>query len=448
MFKSKNILKFLILFICICFLKANGNDNYVIIVSFDGFRYDYINFVDTPNFDYLKKNGIKAKSLKPIFPTLTFPNHYSIATGCYSEKHGIIGNEFYDVSKNTLYTYTDSNTVRNGIWYLSEPIWVTANKNNISTAIYHWVGSEAEIMGYRPNIYKKYKNGINSYSKVDSAMKWLNLPEIERPKLIMLYFNEPDHTGHIYGPLADETLTEVQGADNILGYLIKSINRLNIKNNINLIVVSDHGMSSVSKENLINLDNYINKDILRIEGKGTMVKLRFEDDLIFSQCGEEFSRSTVLMNSGRLSIDTYTHNKYNELREKWNDCTNSLKVNGLSANYLNHITLYDRYSIPQRLHFNNYNSPDFLLVAEEGYLMYNKESLADSYFDLKGMHGYDPDNINMHGIFFAYGPSFKENIIIDTFELIHIYPLLCKILNIESHSNIDGDINILKSIIN
>ena len=147
---KKLIFSFSLLFLSCSFQNKNENP-IVILVSFDGFRYDYSEQLKTPNFDYLRDNGVKAKSLKPIFPSFTFPNHYSIATGCYTDKHGILGNSFYDIKRKETYSYKIPSTVQDGSWYGCEPIWVTAEKNNIITASYFWVGSEAEINGYRPS---------------------------------------------------------------------------------------------------------------------------------------------------------------------------------------------------------------------------------------------------------------------------------------------------------
>ena len=148
MINSNKILIFFISIMISLLFCADNEDQYVILVSFDGFRYDYTERVETPNFDYLKNWGVKAKSLKPVFPSFTFPNHYSIATGCYVDKHKILGNEF-----NTYlgkYSYKNKDTVQDAKWYGAEPIWVTAEKNGITTATYFWVGSEAPIGGYYP----------------------------------------------------------------------------------------------------------------------------------------------------------------------------------------------------------------------------------------------------------------------------------------------------------
>ncbi len=396
MLKNKKINILLIIFISIIFC-SNSNDEYVILVSFDGFRYDYVDRVETYYFDYVEKWGVKAQSLKPVFPSFTFPNHYAIATGCYSNKHKIIGNEF--TTEQGRYSYKDKNSVQDAKWYGAEPIWVTAEKNNIITATYFWVGSEAKIGGYYPTYYKEYESGINPYDKVDQAINWLELPISSRPRLVCLYFNEPDHAGHVFGPNSIEVTNEIKSSDDILGYLLKSISKLDIFNKINIVIVSDHGMVDVSENRVINIDNLNLPGVL--DGKGPVVSFKVDSEANFSI--NEFNIPNVSMVSSR---------------------------NNNNLNY--HNSLYD-----------------YLLIADEGWMMYKNNHIEEynGKLPVKGMHGYDSDYMNMHAIFYAYGSRFKENYKIETFELIHIYPLLCELLGVNPNDNIDGDLKILKSIL-
>ena len=381
-------------FILSLLFSTESNEEYVILVSFDGFRYDYTERVQTQNFDYLEKWGVKAKSLKPIFPSFTFPNHYSIATGCYADKHKIIGNEFN--SELGKYSYKNKSNVQDPKWYGAEPIWVTAEKNGIISATYFWVGSEAPIGGYYPSYYKNYENGIKAKDKVDQVISWLKLPVDERPKLVCLYFDEPDHAGHVFGPDSKEVNDQIKNSDYILGYLLRSLAELDIYNKINLIVVSDHGMVEVSQNKVINLDNLNIKGL--IEGKGPIVSVRSDDE------------NLIDMDIPYITIASSKQN--------------------------------------QKLHYNNsiYN---YLLIADEGWMMYSNKYLKEhkGILPVKGMHGYLSDNMNMHAIFYAFGSSIKESFHIDTFELIHIYPLLCELLGINPYHDIDGTINTLRNIL-
>ena len=393
----------LYLLIIFSFLTAQSNeDQYVLLVSFDGFRYDYTNRLETPNFDYLEKWGTKSQSLKPIFPSFTFPNHYAIATGCYTNKHKIIGNEFSKIFDNEnieRYSYKDKTTVQDAKWYGAEPIWVTAEKNNLISATYFWVGSEAPIKGFYPTYYKNYKNGVNPKDKVDQVIEWFSLPVEERPRLVCLYFNEPDHAGHVYGADSEEVNEQIKISDEVLGYLLKSLTRLDIFNKINLIVLSDHGMATVSEERVINIDDF-NIDGI-IDGEGPLVSIK------------DTSQSRDLLNQLNIPNTKIVYSFNNE-----------------------------------DLHYDN---PlfDYILLADEGWMIYDSNIFKkyNGKLPVKGMHGYDSNQMNMHAIFYAYGPKIKENLKIETFELIHIYPLICNILNIPQYDDIDGSIDVLKPIL-
>jgi len=387
--KNKSLYLFL-LFFSILFSKVD--DSYVILVSFDGFRYDYIERVDTPNFDYIEKNGIRAESLKPVFPSLTFPNHYAIATGCYANKHKILGNQFKTFSGE--YSYKNKDTVQDAKWYGAEPIWVTAEKSGIITATYFWVGSEAKIGGYYPTYYENYQSGIDPKVKIKQVVDWLELPIKERPRLICLYFNEPDHAGHVYGANSKEVNKQIENSDYILGYLMDTLSELDIYDNINFVVVSDHGMVDVSEKRIINIDDFNIPGV--IDGKGPLMSVK----------GESFYDISI---------------------------PHASVVSAVNNNTL------------------QYHNPyyDFLLVADEGWMLYKNSHLEeyDGSLPVKGMHGYITDNPNMHAIFYAYGPLFKENMQINTFELIHIYPMLCKLLNIKPYWDVDGKLDVLQSIL-
>ena len=170
-----------LILICIALLSFifSNNDNYVLMVSFDGFRYDYMDKVSTPHFDRIEKKGVVSEGLIPVFPSLTFPNHYSIATGSYSGKHNITGNSFFDKTFDEMYDYRNKNTVRDPKFYKSEPIWVTAERQGLKTASYYWVGTEAPIKGYSPSIFKYYDGAVSFTSRIDSVVSWFELPEFE-----------------------------------------------------------------------------------------------------------------------------------------------------------------------------------------------------------------------------------------------------------------------------
>ena len=380
-----------------------SSDKYTLVVSFDGFRHDYINRVPTPNFDKFIHGGVMASSLSPVFPSLTFPNHYSLATGYHANEHKILGNKFFSKTLNKDYSMRDSKAVQNGQFYGMEPIWVTAEKNNILSATYFWIGSEAEINGYRPTIYKKYDGSVKFKSRVDSVISWYNLPVDQRPKLTMLYFSEPDYTGHEYGPNSNEVNKSVIEMDSIFGYLIDELSRTSVYKNLDIIVVSDHGMSDVSLDKVILLDNFIDLDKYKI-----------------------------------IPSFAVTH--------LWN-LNEDEDISGIFDDQSN-VQIFKKGEFPKKYHFSNSDSPDYLIVADLGWSLTTTQKLMQSKSFPGGMHGYDSNYLEMHGIFFANGPSFKSGIRIDSFENINLYPIICKTLEIPPYKqNVHWDDNLLNNSI-
>ena len=391
-----------------------SSKEYVLLVSFDGFRYDYTDIVDTPNFDKIKERGVNAKSLIPIFPTLTFPNHYSIATGCYADKHRIISNTFYSKELDRVYSMYDRSTITDSAFYGVEPIWVTAEKNGLKSASYFWVGSEA--VGKTPSIYKNYDSSVPFTARIDSVVSWFKLEESKRPDLALLYFSEPDHTGHMFGPKSMEVSDMIIQSDQILGYLLDKLSTLDIKDKINLIIVSDHGMSTVTQEKLIYLDDFIPQEMAHFQGGGAVGMI--------NQKEKQFS-----------------------IKKPFKKTRYSLREIYRRIEFIEFMDVYKTKNIPPKYHFLNEDSPDFLLVAHNGWFITDHENSSKVGNTLNGMHGYDPEHVETHGIFYAMGPSFKRGHSIDSFENIHIYSIICNILNIPEYHSIDGSLDQVREIL-
>ncbi|MEE8335057.1 MAG: ectonucleotide pyrophosphatase/phosphodiesterase, partial [Candidatus Neomarinimicrobiota bacterium] len=266
------LFRILIIFQLIIGLSASGKP-YVLLISFDGFRADYLEWYFTPNFDRLASKGVKAQGLKPVFVTKTFPNHYSIVTGMYIETHGLIGNDFYARDLDLHFRLSDRSMVENGRFYGGEPIWVTAENQGLKTAAYFWVGSEAPVGGIFPSIWKPYDESIPFRARIDSIATWFELPSDRRPNLALLYFNEPDNVGHNYGPKAPETEAMIEQLDEIMGTIMDKMELLSIYDSLNIIVVADHGMAEVDPAKMIKLYRYFNFSGLKIEGTNPYVFL-------------------------------------------------------------------------------------------------------------------------------------------------------------------------------
>jgi len=230
---------------------------YVVMLSMDGFRWDYPDKCPTPNLDRIAETGVKARSLQPAFPSKTFANHYTMATGLYPDHHGIVDNSFYDPATGKHYSISNRQAVEDPSFYGGEPIWVTAEKNGITAASFFWVGSEAPVNGIQPTYWKRYDHDVPFEQRIDSVIYWLNLPEEMRPHLITWYMDEPDGIGHGEGPYSEKTFRMVAYLDSLLGVFLDKIEALPIASQVNIIVTSDHGMGPVSPDRCIILKEYI-----------------------------------------------------------------------------------------------------------------------------------------------------------------------------------------------
>ncbi|MCX7876683.1 MAG: ectonucleotide pyrophosphatase/phosphodiesterase [Melioribacteraceae bacterium] len=379
---------------------------YVILVSFDGFRWDYLNRGLTPNLDKIKSEGSFALSLKPAFPSKTFPNHLSIITGMYPSNHGIYANNFEDPFKNETYRTNDSNAVNNAKWYWGEAFWETAERQGIKTASYFWPGSEVKL-GYRkPSYAEKYDGKKSHDERINGVINWLKLPQELRPRFITLYFSDTDDKGHKFGPNSKEVNEAIKLLDNVAKKIFDKLEEINMKDSVNVIFLSDHGMTEISKERVINIEKML-------EG----YNCKFLDE-------------TVLM-----TIEPP--------KDKLKEVYELLKKNE------NHYKVYYRDEVPEYFHFSdNYLIPSLVLIPEIGWnLLSNRGMKRIDNAYVGGNHGYDNHHLDMHGFFIAVGPKFKKNYQTGTLLNIDIYPLLCKIFNIFPRNNIDGKLERIEYIL-
>ena len=396
----------LIVFIVFSSCKNHQDDFYVLLISFDGFRADYLDWYDTPNMDRFVKKGVRAKGLIPVFVSKTFPNHYSIATGMYAENHGLIGNHFYDAKFDETYSLSDRSKVKDSKFYGGEPIWVTAEKQGLKTASYFWVGTEAPIGGIYSSKWKEYEHDFPFESRIDSIVSWFSLPLKERPRFCSLYFHEPDWTGHEMGPRSSETGRMVSKLDSLFGDLINKLSELSIYNQLNIIAVADHGMAEISSDRTVNLSEYADMGQVIQEGSGPYAFL--------------YSQKIGIIDSAVGQLQKAEH-----------------------------ISVYLKSDIPERFHFKNHHRiKDALVIADEGWYIQNQaissSSTAGEYIPTGGTHGYDNQLKSMHALFIAQGPAFKNNIVTEPFENVNIYPMIAHILDIDPSKKIDGNLNNIK----
>lgn len=365
--------------------------NYLIVLSLDAFRWDYPQLYSTPNLDSLARIGTKAESLIPSFPTKTFPNHYSIATGLYPDHHGIINNIFYHKELDQIYSPSNRKAVENPSFYNGEPAWVTAEKNGIVSGSYYFVGSETPIEQIQPTYWKKYDASIPFSSRADSVISWLQKPDSLRPHFITFYSEEPDATSHASGPKSAETKEIVERLDSLIGDFCRKKNQLPIADSINFIIVSDHGMGPISKDKTVILSSLL-------------------PDYWYKTCLG--SNPFFLIEPNKLYRDSVFQT--------------------LSAQ--EGIFVWKKSEVPAEYHYgSNPNIPEFVVCAKPEWSVYANEGDAVN----GGTHGYTPDFTAMNAIFYGSGPDFKRGFVHRPFKNIELYNLICKLLNIEPAPN-DG----------
>ena len=229
----------------------------VLMISFDGFRWDYPELHGAPALLALAKDGVRAESLVPSFPSKTYPNHFTLVTGLRPEHHGMIANTMWDSEWKVSFSLADRSAVEDGRWWEGEPIWVNAERHGMITASSFWPGSEAAIGGVRPTYWKRYDERAADEVRVDEVLSWLELPAAKRPRLITLYFSEPDRSGHAFGPASQQAATAVAHVDAMLARLREGVEKRGLDGTVDWIVVSDHGMMQTDLANSIVLEDYI-----------------------------------------------------------------------------------------------------------------------------------------------------------------------------------------------
>jgi predicted AlkP superfamily pyrophosphatase or phosphodiesterase len=351
-----------------------------------------------PNLQALALRGVRAEALVPVFPTKTFPNHYTIVTGLYPENHGIVSNVIADLGFPARFTMS-SPTARDSRWWGGEPIWVTAIRQKQRSAAMFWPGSEAPIGGVRPTYWRPFDDSVSNAARVTQVLQWLALPEATRPSFITLYFSEVDHAGHRHGPDSPQVLEAARRVDDSLGKLVSGIRKLNLLDRTTFVIVSDHGMSQVAQERVIFLDDYLNLSTV---------------DVV------EWSP-----NLGLLPRSTTVEHIYRALKDKHPA-----------------LAVYKRGEIPAHLHYRRNNRiPPIVGLADDGWTITTRtRHLVASAAGLSddGAHGYDPSHRSMHGLFVAAGPRVREGMLVPAFENVHIYNFLCELLGLNPAKN-DGD---------
>lgn len=372
----------------------------VILVSLDGWRWDYLNRFAAPNLRGLAARGVRAEGLVPSFPTKTFPNHYTLVTGLYPGHHGMIANSVYDQPSQRWLTMRDRKEVQDPMWWGGEPIWTALARAGQLSAPLFWPGSEAPIGGQHARYWAPYDDRLPGPERVDRVLKWLDLPADDRPTFLTVYFSEVDGAGHQHGPDSLEVRRAVARVDGHLGRLLRGLESRGFIDAVNLIITSDHGMAATSPARVIVVEDVLDMSdveaIADLDPTLAVVPRAGREDAVFA------------------------------------------RLNGAHPR----LRIYRRAESPPHWHYRDHpRIPAIVGVADEGWRVMRRASAAEfraSRSRVGGAHGYDPQVTSMQGLFVAAGPAFDRGRVLPPFENVHVYEAVCRILGIAPAKN-DGD---------
>jgi predicted AlkP superfamily pyrophosphatase or phosphodiesterase len=392
-----------LLAILVCFLTACASaprpvveHDSVLLVSIDALRADYLELGITPNLARLAGEGVRAQWMTPSYPSLTFPNHYTLVTGLRPDHHGIIHNTMWDDAMGG-FKLSDRVAVGDTRWWGGEPIWIGAQRAGMPTATLFWPGSEAPIHGLRPTRWKAFDDGASFDARVDEVVGWLGEPAATRPRLATLYFDQLDKASHNFGPDSPRALAVLREADAAIGRLLRGLAARGRLDRVNLVLVSDHGMATVAPGHAIAVEDMVTPEEAVVVSIGQSIG-------IAPRAGHEAAVEKKLLGA---------HAQY----ECWR-----------------------KHELPARWHYGRHpRVPPIVCQMHEGWDALPREQLARRPAGAtRGSHGYDPVLPSMRAVFIARGPAFRQGVLLPPFDNVDVYPLLARLLGITPAAN-DGD---------
>lgn len=372
-----------------------GDAPTLLLVSLDGVHPDMLGRGDTPHLDRLAREGVRAAWMQPSYPALTFPNHYTLVTGLRPDRHGMVHNSMYDEDLGA-FALKDRDAVGDGRWWGGEPLWVTAERAGLPTATMFWPGSEAPVQGVRPTRWYPYEDGLALEVRIDRVLGWLSEPAATRPRLATLYFEHPDHAGHGYGPDSPQLHAALRDVDAAIGDLLSAIAARGLRDRVNLVIVSDHGMAPVPSGQVVAVEDMVDPADAQVVSTGQVVGFR-------PRPGREAAAAAALLGA---------HARY--------DC-------------------WRREALPARWQYGQHpRVPPIVCQMHVGWDAVPRANLARRPDRTRGSHGYDPAAPEMRAVFIAHGPAFRSGTELPGFDNVDVYPLLARLLGVEPAEH-DGD---------
>lgn len=383
---------------------AAASPGSLLIISIDGLRHDYLSLHQAPMLAELAAGGVHVKQLQPVFPSKTFPNHYSLVTGLHPERHGIVDNSMYDPEHQRQFAMSMADQVADGFWWQGEPIWITAELQGVKAATYFFPGSEAEIKGKRPSYWFPYQHNTPNRERTEQVLAWLALPEAERPRVITLYFSDVDSAGHNYGPRSEQVAQALAEVDAELTYLVQTLRERGQAEQVNLIISSDHGMAEVDQRKYIIADELFDGSLTQ--------NVRFSREIV-----------SIFPKSGQEEL------LYQQIAGRYNP---------------EQMRLYRKHELPERFqHQHHVRIAPIILLAEQPWIFVRRSLLpglkADpSFFRARGSHGYDNTEPDMQGMLIAYGPAFKQQATVAQLSMVDFYNVMARVVGLTPAPN-QGD---------
>jgi predicted AlkP superfamily pyrophosphatase or phosphodiesterase len=365
----------------------------LILVSIDGYRADYLDRGHSAALAALASDGVRAKGMRPVYPSLTYPNHYTLVTGLYPDQHGMVNNTMHDP---ILGSFSPPNRAANtdGRWWDgAEPIWASAQKQGIRTASVFYPGTQAEIRGVRPSYWQLFDSSVPPDARVDQVLTWLDLAPAERPKFISLYFEQVDVAGHLYGPDSLQVNEAIVTVDCAIARLVAGLRLRDSFDATNLIILSDHGMSATSPDRMVLLDQFLNVEHIQL--------------------------TSSIVNAGIDARPGY-----------------EAEVERALLAPHPHLHCWKKRNLPARFHYGrNPRIPAIQCLTRDGWMVSTAAIEAKRTQPLLGEHGYDNNDPKMRALFVAHGPSFKQHLAVPVFDNVHVYALLSELIGVKPLPN-------------